>query len=52
MQKCPGKTFAEDYSIEVKITKETLPNVTLIDLPGFTNKSDESAKTVNEMVQK
>lgn len=29
-----------------------MPNVTLIDLPGFTNASDDSVQSVNRMVQK
>jgi len=48
----PAKSLAEDYSVEVKITKKSLPNVTLIDLPGFTNATDEATRIVIEMVKK
>lgn len=51
MEKCPSSSFAEVYSIEVIVNNPSMPNVTLIDLPGFTNASDESAQSVNRMVE-
>ena len=45
-------TFADKYSILVSVHDAHVPNVTLVDLPGFTNVDDESQKICYEIVSK
>ena len=43
------KTFAVDYTIKIRKNSKNVPNVTLVDLPGFTNVdklSDSMCKTI------
>lgn len=44
--------FGKDFYIEVFIQDLEKPNITLVDLPGFTNSSDENTVIVNDMVKK
>jgi len=44
--------FGKDYIIDVLTQDVDKPNITLVDLPGFTNSSDENTQIVNEMVKK
>jgi len=44
--------FGKDFIIDVLYQDMDKPNITLVDLPGFTNSSDENTKIVNEMVKK
>jgi hypothetical protein len=48
----PSKQFIEDHSIHVHVTGPALPNVTLVDLPGFHTADDADTKTVNDMVKR
>jgi len=47
-----GKQFVVDHTIRIRVCGPDLPNVTLVDLPGFHNANDEDAKIVNEMVKR
>lgn len=51
LSKVKGKIFASDYTIVIKYSDPEQPNVTFIDMPGFTMESDageEAAKTLAE----
>lgn len=44
--------FGKDFIIDVLCQDTEKPNITLVDLPGFTNSSDENTQIVNQMVKK
>ena len=51
LSKVEGQIFASDYTIVIKYSDPEQPNVTFIDMPGFTMETDageEAAKTLAE----
>jgi DNA-directed RNA polymerase subunit F len=45
-----NKAFVDDHVVTVYATGPAMPNLTLVDLPGFHTADDSDARTVNEMV--
>ena len=52
LEESPGKTFVDDHTVCVHVCGPEIPNVTLVDLPGFHTANDTDTKTVNAMVQR
>ena len=46
-----SKQFVTNLFIEVEVTKPTVPNVTLIDLPGFFDPNEEEKEIAEEVVR-
>ncbi len=44
--------FISDHTIEVAVNGTDLPNITLVDLPGFHTANDEDSQVVNDMVRR
>ncbi len=44
-----NQEFSDSYTIQVKVSGPTRPNVTLVDLPGFHTTNDDDTKRVNDM---
>jgi hypothetical protein len=44
------KAFVDDHFVTVYVYGPAMPNVTLVDLPGFHTADDSDTQTVNEMV--
>jgi GTP-binding protein EngB required for normal cell division len=47
-----GKAFVDDHAVTVYVNGPALPNVTLVDLPGFHTADDADSQTVNAMVER
>ena len=45
------KDFVDDYILTVRVDSENVPDLTVVDLPGFHNANDEDARVVRNMVQ-
>ena len=46
------KDFVDDYILTVRVESENVPDLTVVDLPGFHNANDKDAEIVEGMVQK
>jgi hypothetical protein len=44
------KAFVDDHVVTVYVNGPAMPNLTLVDLPGFHTADDSDTRTVNEMV--
>jgi len=44
--------FVQNYSIDISVAAKDVPNITMVDLPGFTNSSDADSTAVRDIVKK
>jgi hypothetical protein len=48
----PSAEFAENHWVDVYVRHPDLPNITLVDLPGFTSDNDHDTQTVQRIVKR
>ena len=52
LRESDGTSFAENHFVEVSVVGQRIPNLTLIDLPGFTSQSQQHGEQVRKIVEK